>query len=259
MQSINLETERLYGDTWLRNVKENVKNPMESVGKFKDTLKGKHCILIGAGPSLRKNIKDVKGTTFAVLHSLSTCYEHDLYPDYAVHIDAMGGDVRFVSEESKHTTLICHAMVSPKVIKAWKGDVVFYKGIRETDLDRRLDDLLPDLTRCWAFGCSMGSALYIADKVFNACKIIFIGNDLAYSDVTHSDGQNLRLPYDIDIEINGEVWQSNSLFEHYKKTMETYIQMRQIRDKSRKVFVNSTEGGILLMNNRMALKEALEI
>jgi len=67
---------------WWNNVKRNAKNypnmaKNQSLGKYKGFLSGKPCILIGAGPSLKKNahlLKKTDITTLAIVsHHIGIC------------------------------------------------------------------------------------------------------------------------------------------------------------------------------------------
>ncbi len=199
-----------------------------------------------------------------MLHALPFLEKHGIIPDFAVHTDAMSTDSVFVTRNSKDITLLANVIVAPKVLRKWKGKKNYYGGIADTKLTNDISKIVDVDSRVTPMGCSMGAAMWIFDKIFNAHDFIFIGNDLCFDEgKTHVwDGQSISTHeiagvnhFNISNDQTGEIYETCYQFSLYKHNIETYVIERERTTNKR--FVNATEGGILCLNETMTLKEAL--
>ncbi len=127
--------------SWLANVQANreyyrVGNP---------PLLGMTAYVVAAGPSLRKNVAELKkvgrlGLIVCVDAAFRYLMSQGVVPDYCVTIDA---DSRMLSmvegADTSKTTLVAQASASPNLVAAWKGPRYF---LRATGGSRELDDKL---------------------------------------------------------------------------------------------------------------------
>ena len=132
-EKTNKTVEKEFGGKWRRNARRNGNNRPDilknyGLSEYTDTLYNKSVILIGAGPSLKKNIKHLKKTKItkvAMLHALPFLEKEGITPDFIVHTDAMPTDKVFVTESSKDITMLANVIVAPSVFRKWKGKKKF--------------------------------------------------------------------------------------------------------------------------------------
>jgi len=115
---------------WMRNIQKN--KPFYMRGN--PIPKGLATYLIGAGPSLDKNIDELKnmggrGVVVCIDANLKYLMDKGIKPEYCVSIDASGkiwDMVKHVIDKTKDITLVCTTAANPKLIKRWKGNRFFF-------------------------------------------------------------------------------------------------------------------------------------
>ena len=269
-EKTNKIVEKMFSRKWRVNAKRNKSNnpTLSGLKEYADTLYNKSVILIGAGPSLKNNVdllQDTRITKIAMLHALPFLEKKGVSVDFVVHTDAMSGDKVFVTESSKDITLLANVIVAPSVLRKWKGKKKYYSGTPDTRLTNDISKIADIDSRVTPMGCSMGAAMWIFDKIFNAQNFIFVGNDLCFSDGnTHVwDGQPVSThelagvnSFKISDESTGKIHETCYQFTLYKHNIEIYTQGRERTTNKR--FVNATEGGILCLNETMTLSQAIK-
>ncbi len=184
---------------WLTNIKDNWymidNNP--DISEIKNAYTGKKALVIAAGPSLierkslqvlrESNIKDM--VIFSTLHSLQSCLEEGIVPQFTGVVDASDLMVQFINSKivEKHAheiTMICCASTHPDVFKEWKGKKIYFfrSGIPQDILpntDTFLSILLPKLTEMETGGNS-GSSMYCIANYLGCNPIGTIGFDFGY-------------------------------------------------------------------------------
>lgn len=273
-EATNKLTLKSFKTRWLANSIRNDKNypdmgGYQSLAKYVGTLTNKPAILIGAGPSLSKNaklLKDTDITTFATMHSLPFLEKIGVKPDFVVHSDAMSTDMEFITDFSKDITLIAISFVAPSVIRRWKGDISFFKSEVSDPFTDKLDTFTTADTVIRPLGCSMASAMTMVDELFDANTLIFIGNDLAYSDSGKShvwDGLDYNTNEFAGVRTilvddgKGKRYDTCYQFILYRNNIMRYSQNRRLHPPYRR-YINATEGGMLLLPETMTLKKALK-
>ena len=278
-EKTNETVEREFGSRWRKNAKRNGKNRPDilknyGLSNYADTLHNKSVILIGAGPSLKKNIKHLKKTSIvkvAMLHALPFLEKEGITPEFVVHTDAMPTDKVFVTESSKDITMLANVIVAPSMLRKWKGDIAFYSSLAQTKLTSDVYNMAETDSVIQPMGCSMGAALYLFDKIFNARNFIFVGNDLALDGgETHCwDGQDVSTHKISGVNhfyahcvkdsrglIEDKVFVTCYQFTLYKNNLEMYTNDR-VRTTNKR-FINATEGGMLILNEEMKLTQAIK-
>lgn len=269
---------------WWNNAKRNNKNypdmsKNQSLKKYKGILSGEACILIGAGPSLKKNghlLKDTDITKIAMMHALPYLDKIGVIPDFVVHSDALSDDKLFVTESSKNITLIANSFVAPALLRKWEGDIAFYYNMAINSYGERINRLTTADTEVRPMGCSMAAAMSLASELMDANTIIFVGNDLAYSEDFDETGNTHiwdGLPYNnnevagippliAEGAVPGEKNKKKKIktcysFIQYRHTLMEYCQIHSLQPPYRR-YINATEGGILILPETLTLKEALK-
>ncbi len=262
-----------YEESWIDNIKEN---------KF-HFIKG-NCIIpkisvfiIGAGPSLKKNVNQLKlipkystGKIMAVDISLPYLYKNGIIPDYCISIDSDGRLFRMMDElENIDTTniiLLCSVNACPDLVNEWKGPKYFfmnhvdnkifedrmisntktYKIDEDENIEIIFEGIYPEF---YPRGNVTATAIQFIMKELNAWKIIFVGLDLSWSQASefYVDNSNQMLGFErvnesktiLHKDINNNNVMTNISLFSFKKVHESYSE--EYPNK----FINSTEGGIL--------------
>jgi len=181
---VNNNTLEGWEKIWTKNLVENNNRwnfQKYSAKKLKDTNKRGACFLIGAGPSLKYNIrflKDKKGIIIASSHILKTLLANGIKPHYVIVLDAKDVQAEFldVGDESKNLTLISDILVSPLIWDKWKGKVLFFQA--ETfdkikEMIRKYTDFDCEITT----GGHVIGAAYIIACSMKSKRIVFVGTD----------------------------------------------------------------------------------
>jgi hypothetical protein len=268
-KGISKKTVKTFSKQWIENLTENAKMcdfSKYSIYSLKDKYKGETAYLVGASPSLSKNVKELKkkkGIIIACGHVLKFLLENGVKPDFVIVLDAneVEGDFLDVGDKSKDIKLLADIMVHPKVFKIWKGRIWFFRLMGRWIGKRKNGKPYGDRThqKLWTLskfndllftnGSVMGGA-YSAAELFGIKRIVFVGMDfsmpmsssyvLRYSGGEEDEGTLEHYDQQVDVDISGRgVWGKGRMF-FYKYWFDG---MSMIRPKIE--FINATEGGIL--------------
>lgn len=224
---------------------------------FKDMYKDKPAIIVGAGPSLDKNIqhlKKAKGKAIILCAdaALNSLLNAGIVPDLVASIERLELTSKFYDREHIPNEMV---FVGPNVVK----EFVLNKFERIIFTGRAGDALIRD------FGSYIGlNNLEIGGNVSNiliafaehlGCSpITFVGLDLAYTGgKTHTTGVSEALgeenmvgytKKDAIVYVkgqNGEMLETLEFFMHAKNWIEI-----NVAQKSQHLFINATEGGAII-------------
>jgi hypothetical protein len=253
-------TVKSWSKIWIKNLMQNVKMcdfSKHSVYCLKDKFKGETAYLVGASPSLSKNIKELKkkkGIIITCSHALKFLLDNGIKPDYVIILDAHDKQSKFldIGSKSKDIMLLADILVSPEVFKVWNGRILFFRTIGEKPADKlhkklwsmsKFNDLI------YTGGNVMGGAHSIAD-LLGCNKIVFVGMDFSNpiasnSYVEYADGSKDHGTYDhldafIGTDITGRgVWTKQRMFMYKYWFDYTSVILDRIEH------INATEGGTL--------------
>ncbi len=219
---------------------------------FENEYKGKPAIIVGAGPSLDKNIDFLskaqgKALIFSVDGAMNTLMDKGIIPDVVSSIERVELTANFYKKKDIPEEVI---YVGPNVVL---GDIlVKFKKIIFTG--RSGDAFFHKLNDKIGFtnlnvGINVSNVLIAFARHLGCSPVIFMGLDLAYTDgKTHtkkfSDNFDEKFMNNYRNNIvyvkgqNGEMLES---FEHFMHT-KSWIESMIAADKAG-VFINSTEGG----------------
>ena len=189
---------------WVNNTKENIKHfgyfdREHSVKVFANELINKPVVLLGAGPSLEKNIKYLKNakemgvTIMASHHTLMYLADQDIKPDFVCCLDAgkqwtsYWGDGKI---DCKNIPLLTEQNSNHEQLKAYPGPVYFYRSTLpdksvvgkfvEMEL-KRLVDWGKQGSQIEVGGHILGAMLSLARGVMMADTLIFAGCDYCFT------------------------------------------------------------------------------
>ena len=134
VREIKLATTLRFSDLWRRNFQANL-NAIQNhpgVEKLKDKFRDSASVLVGAGPSLDKNIFHLplvreKAVIIASDAALKPLLRQGVVPDFVMVLDPQDDIVKFFTGvPHRGITLVVPTIVHPRVLDLWEGSVVFY-------------------------------------------------------------------------------------------------------------------------------------
>ena len=114
-------------DLWKSNIMRN----RQFFSKGNPSLTGLTSFIIGAGPSLEKNIHHLadisdRGVIVCVEAALRFCLKNGIIPEYCISIDGSDKMLAMVDDcDTSKTTLVCTVSSNPNLVSAWKGQRFF--------------------------------------------------------------------------------------------------------------------------------------
>ncbi|WP_427338109.1 motility associated factor glycosyltransferase family protein [Caloranaerobacter sp. DY30410] len=248
-----------------RNLEEIIKG--NDVKLLKDKFKDVPAIIVSAGPSLDKNIKELKkaqgkAVIIAGGRTLKPLLDNGIKPDIVVSLDPGKGAYEVIKENlDKEFPLVTTVISQSDIIREYKGKKYFSNVLECVELINYL--IYKKIDRISQGGSVANMSLSLAD--YMGCNpIILIGQDLAYTDgkihaqnsTYEFDGNNENLGKDlIEIEdIYGNRVYTSKVWLSFLRWFELYI-----RKNTEKEYIDATEGGAKIKGTKiMTLKEAIE-
>lgn len=220
-------------------------------------------IIVAAGPSLDRNIEELKrakGRSFiiAVDTAMRHLVKHGIMPDAMVTLDA-GKPLEYMNiEEIRDIPLFCILESRHEIMEYHTGIKIWFQG--GTFLDKLFKlygkEFLP-----YQPGGSVATAAFAICAALEFDKIVFVGQDLAYQgDVTHAGGavsHVLNEEHGIKMidGIDGQPVKSRHDWIIYLDWFEEAIQV--IKDRTK--VIDATEGGAMIHGSEvMTLAEVID-
>ncbi|MCR4850362.1 MAG: DUF115 domain-containing protein [Lachnospiraceae bacterium] len=224
-------------------------------------------IVVAAGPSLDKNIKELKMakgkcliiSTDTALKPLSLA---GIVPDLTAIMDGKKDDRYLSEEDSRLVPIVCTPRGGTEFLHLHTGMKFFINDYCDhiSGFMKNNGHALMKLDT----GGSVANACFAIAKFLHCRRIILVGQDLAYTgDKTHSavtvrGARNTPVDklehVEMDVDINGDPIRSSREFKLYKEWFE-----QQIRLDNNLEVVDATEGGIRIEGTRlMTLKDAID-
>ncbi|MFQ5674030.1 MAG: motility associated factor glycosyltransferase family protein [Nitrospinales bacterium] len=188
IQEVKSATLLRFNDLWRHNFLANQPRIQNNPGvrALKNKFKGVPGIVIGAGPSLDKNIRYLsqargKAVIIAGDAALKPVLRHGIVPAFVVCLDPQEEIARFLAGvPHRGITLIAPSIVHPRVLDLWEGNVLFYhKYAPDIPILTEIQNHIPDIGVLTPGGSVLSVAYDLAFQLA-ANPIIFIGQDLSY-------------------------------------------------------------------------------
>lgn len=184
-----------FNDLWRQNFQAN-RNAIQNnpgIVALSGKFKGIPAIVVGAGPSLDKNINLLgRAQDFALIlasdAALKPLLAHGVRPSLVVCLDPQEEITKFFQGVShRGMTLIAPSIVHPRVLNLWEGNVIFFhKHAPDIPALVEIADQIPKIGRLTPGGSVLSIAYDLAFQS-GANPIIFTGQDLSYpKKQTHS-------------------------------------------------------------------------
>ena len=230
-------------------------------------------IVVSAGPSLNKNIEDLrlaqgKANIIATDTAMKPLLNAGIMPNLFVVVDGLKPGDLFKHKDISRVPMVTMTAISVEPMEFHKGKKFFYQSdsMIETELMTRIEKkdseamgipILPS-------GGSVATSAYMLGIGMGSRTIILVGQDLAMTgNKTHADGTFKEKMDDIDVD-SGEYFEIESIdggkvltrmdFKLYLDWFE-----EQIRRRTEIRVIDATEGGAKIHGAEiMTLKEAIE-
>lgn len=223
-------------------------------------------VLVSAGPSLDKNIEELRRAKnhlflMAVDTAVKPLLKRGIVPDVFVTLD--GRKPLDLLEGAELLPVVSNSMARYKLLDRQKGRKIFFFDGYRLPLDLYLENgkMLPGVAVGGSVACSGFSLLY----KMGFETVILVGQDLAYTDnKSHADGTfQEKMPEEETahmVRVKGnyqDTIPTLSNLKIYLEWFEDYIKGAKEHGKFR--VINATEGGAYIEGTElMTLKEALD-
>lgn len=265
LRNTNILFSKRWFDTFISNLVHIIQAiPINMfINKYKDIP----AIIVSAGPSLSKNIDDLKSIHDNMIilsggRTLRSLQDKNIYPNLIGIVDPGEVSYKLVKGYIEKTSipLLFYEGSNEVVVNNHKGTKVFFS--QSDTINYIFEGDIYNL----GVGGSVAHVLTAAAKIMGCNPIIFIGQDLAYTDEKyHADiavNQYLQVK-DNDLkedstciyveDIYGGKVKTNEVLDKFRRDLEKIIQMN--KDVT---FINATEGGAKIKGTiEMTLKEAI--
>jgi len=188
-----------FNQVWQRNFQANLNAIQQNPGVIvlKNKFRDLPCIVVGAGPSLDKNIRFLhraqnKALIIACDAALKPLMERRIVPDFVVCLDPQEEISRFlINVPHRGITLVVPSIVHPHVLELWENNVLFFnKFAPDIPALVEIQKRVPHIGILTPGGTVL-SVTY--DLAFQAGgnPIVFVGQDLSYpKKKSHSHGSD---------------------------------------------------------------------
>ena len=221
-------------------------------------------IIVSAGPSLNKNIEElrkVKGHFFivAVDTALQYLLKRDIIPDLWVTIDPIKPLSFFKDDRSYDIPCAFKSTANADILNR-VNRVILLDGERDY-MELLIDSLGTKLSKPYGSGGSVATTSFALLYSIGIKNIIMIGQDLAYQgEASHADGVSDGSDYDTTyVEgIDGHKVKTRSDWLNYLKWFEHSMEMINSSNSNISV-IDATEGGAKIRGTKiMTLNEAID-
>jgi len=159
-----------------------------------DELKNKHCVIVGAGSSLDKELsflrKIAARDSLAVISSdmsFRTLCRQGIVPQYAISCETTPRDF-FSGCDTSRTVLLAFSGVCPRIVREWKGNIRFYNWMVKGE---PYDELWKRAGTDLGFVATGSSVTTQAVSMVMGCafkSILLVGNDFGFFDALYARG-----------------------------------------------------------------------
>jgi hypothetical protein len=252
-QKLNLNTVHIHGEIFLKHSLINLTqlNNESYLSSYENLFTGLPCIIISAGPSLTKQLPQLKVlqhhvVLFAVGQTIKTLHAEGINPHFVLGVDPWMLPW-FESDGYTREVLVCNTVFDPAAIPKVPGHKIFASYTNE--IDERMAPVIGKIGHV-NNGGSVANFSYSVAKFMGFQTIGFVGQDLAYTGgVSHASGYIAREEKsDEELASNtsfrkvpgyyGDMVYTNTQMDTYRDWFET-----EIKNDHEYTVYNCTEGG----------------
>lgn len=263
---ININTRNSYDKRWFESLMNNLLYIVNGIPAelYRDEYKDKPLVIVSAGPSLDKNIDLLKeyGENVFIMtggRTLKSLIERNIQPNLLGAIDPSLESYEILKDYigKCKAPLLFYDGTNENILSAHKGEKIFFSS--KSVIDKIAEDKIANY--CW--GGSIANALTVYSIVLGCNPIIFIGQDLAYTNEKyysesskHHSIRNIINENGLYVEaFGGGTVRTDAVLNSFRVALEETIAIMEDR-----MVINATEGGARIKGTiEMTLKQALEI
>ncbi len=274
-EQFNYNTMITMNDSMKKNIVGNIIDCIKGyslydlIEKFKQIdIKYVPAVIVSAGPSLDKNIRDLKlihknAFIIAVDTALNPLAKENIVPDITITVDPKKPVHLFSNPLMKSVPMVCSLLTNSDIQKEMQGMRIYQRDCM-TILDRYYS-MNRKIVTTLATGGSVANSAFSLAYVLGFQTIILVGQDLAYPDnKEHAEASfgtlksndvttKNKILFEVE-DIYGEKVKTEPNMDKYRKWFEheidTYPELKVI---------DATEGGARIKGTEiMTLKDAIE-
>ncbi|WP_294379600.1 motility associated factor glycosyltransferase family protein [uncultured Clostridium sp.] len=266
---LDLKVKDFFSEQWFETLVKNIPYMLKShhVDEIKDEYKNKPAIIVSAGPSLEKNIDELKKAEGKILiftggRNLEGLLNRNINPDLLGVIDGSYEAYEIIKDiiDKIDIPLLFLDITNENIVSNHKGEKIF------TRQNAIIDYILGEKIYTLNGGGSVAHILTSFAIMLGCNPIVFIGQDLAYTNEKSYAGFSGTLgdtrsyskmvsKDDIYVEdVNGEQIRTSILWDSFRLYFEKIIALHPEIE-----FINATEGGARIKGTKeMKLSDFIE-
>lgn len=259
----------------LKHLKQNKKilKQQNGLSELTDYWKDKPIIIVSAGPSIDKNVDNLKNKKLnlvAVDVAVPILLKQNIIPKFIVTVEpsSFHCEVWLDKSEFKNSILIAPSWLHPDAHDRFKGKTYFYNIFGDNSWRNAFFKYAKDYGNIQLGGGVGHAAIFFSYVYLNGNPLVLTGFDHSYTENYFANNElekwaNTNGKRAIIDSNNNRIFTTSYLY-HYKKFIERFID--DMSAHINKTIVNATEGGILGYNDNkfnpnleyMALKKAIK-
>ncbi len=240
--------------------------------ELSDRFQGVPALIVAAGPSLDKNIREIrravgKAVIIAADTVLPVLLKHDITPDFITSIDYNAPTYEKIADTAsdqriQDINLICTSWVATTVSKTFPTRTIFW-AFGENALERWINTSLGGAMSIGGAG-TVAHLNFLSAKIMGCDPLIFVGQDLAHSyNKEHASGVVFTGTETMEKILKDAIWVKGVIEPKVPTTrgMHGYrILFEQWIESSEGKVINATEGGAWIEGaDHMALSQAIDL
>lgn len=252
------------------NIDVLIKSP--SIEDLKNTYHDLPAIIVSAGPSLDKNIhqlKEAQGKALIIATDavLSTLKKYDVVPDGVVSIErVLVTYEKFYKDKelNSKTVFIGPPVVRREIFETMKNNKKLICLKQGEKINEWMNNNILGEKRLLPMGTSCAHIAFSFAQLIGANPIIFIGQDLAYTKegITHSNDVEISKRVNLQAgeltyvkSINGEMLPTNQAFKNFH----TWFELQIAQDQTDRLYIDASEGGAYIEGTKIIpLQEVID-
>jgi len=243
---------------WNVNQIKNLKYSIHHIEDYKDYFKGKNVIIVGAGPSLNKNIHLLEklkehAVLIAAGSAIKILNKNNIIPDFRIAIDGLPREMKLIGDiEDLDVPLLYSDMLYFEFLPTYNAKKTIHFISEEEIISNDFYETKNHKRYTFRSGGSVTNSAFDICSKMEAKRIILMGQDLAYeNDKLHADGAwedksrikgTMKHEYVKMKNIYGEEVNTIKPFLTVKHSFELY--MDYLADTEKTQYLNATEGGL---------------
>lgn len=267
---LSSNTLNLFQDSMPTNLVKNAKYILRStkIQDIENLFLYHTAVVVSAGPSLEKNIEQLKDFQNRVLiisggRSVKALISRGIKPHFICSLDPDEENYRLYQEMgilSLNIPMISSWGNNHRIVEEYSGKKVFVNNSGLKSLDKQF---FGEKLTTIATGFTVATMQMSVAMALGCDKIIFIGQDMAYGEEGERYGRDTKRKFGDDVDGDNFYYVRGNLCEKVKTSYDLDLFRQHFEEQISKMeyctFINATEGGAYVQGTRvMSLQDALK-